>query len=64
MRTLPHINIKFLKLFKRIIAPRRGVAPRFASLPDGVGEGAQASLVYGDGSLSNNPDISHSMTPL
>ena len=31
-------TIKFLKLFKRIIAPRRGAAPRFASLPDGVGD--------------------------
>ena len=34
MRTLPQNN-KILKLFKRIIAPRRGAAPRFASLPDG-----------------------------
>ena len=63
MRTLPQNN-KILKLFKRIIAPRRGAAPRFASLPDGVGEGAQAPPVYGDGALSDNPDISHSMPPL
>ena len=60
MRTLPQNN-KILKLFKRIIAPRRGAAPRFASLPDGVGEGAQASPVYGDWALHPMPHrLAHS----
>ena len=63
MRTLPQNN-KILKLFKRIIAPRRGAAPRFASLPDGVGEGLRLPLYMDDGALSDNPDISHSMPPL
>ena len=34
------------------------------SLPDGVWEDNQAPPVYGDGALSDNPDISHSMPPL
>ena len=63
MRTLPQNN-KILKLFKRIIAPRRGAAPRLPVCRTGVGEGAQAPLLYGDGALSDTPDISHSMPPL
>ena len=62
MRTLPQNN-KILKLFKRIIAPRRGAAPRLPVCRTGQGKALRPPL-YGDGALSDNPDISHSMPPL
>ena len=63
MRTLPQNN-KILKLFKRIIAPRGGVAPPLPVFRTGQGKALRLPLLYGDGALSGNPDISHSMPPL
>ena len=63
MRTLPQAKHKNFKVMFKKTYP--AVVLLHACQSAGRGRGrAQASPVYGDGSLSDNPDISHSMPPL